>query len=149
MKNINELMRPGSQVKKPMGSDELTRQEIDSVAYFFARVKMIDPMFYDLAMPDSTTEAIVKREHAVFVKDLTRDAMDIGFASLHALRQQGEPDYKYLTLDKIIGVICDSSTKPAGIYKYFKPAGIEDKTKREKDREIAKQEIEKIKSILD
>ena len=108
-------------VPVPIGSVDMTAQEVDSVAYFFVRLKSISPQQYDLLMPDDKTESIVKREHAAYVKDLTRAQIDKGMAVYHKKKQAGDKKYTFLDLDIVIGLIVhgEGSGMNSGAYKDF------------------------------
>lgn len=151
MKNIAQILntREVDNVKRPMGADQLTLPEREAVGYFFVRLKMLDPMQFDNLMPDDKTERLIKREYAPYLRHLTRDKIDAGFAVIHDLRQQGDPEHKFLNIDKIIGVICDRTTGRAGIYKVFEPLGLPDKTAEERARKAARPHLDELKGMFE
>jgi hypothetical protein len=132
--------------KAPMGSDQLNDNQRKAVMYFFARLKMISPQQYDLQMPDEKTEQMVKKEFTPHVMNFNFEQIDKGLDLFHQLRQDGDPDYKFLDLDKVVGLIKNGGTKVgdvarAGIYKPFrKDRAIESekhKTRRQRAGESA------------
>lgn len=151
MKAISEIIdKPLNQsVRRPMGSDELTKDQASAVGYFFVRLKMLDPLQYDTMMPDTKTEGLIKREHAAYLKDLTREKIDAGFAIVHEYRQSGDPDFKFLNIDRIVGVICGSTASRAGMYKLFSPIGLPDITAQERAKEAGAKELERLKGLFD
>lgn len=120
MKKINEIV-PGQPSRTPL---QLSEQERDSVAYFFVKLKLIDPRFYDEIMPDETTERLVKREHAAMICKHTREKIDKAFEGLKLLMGENHPDYKRLTISKVVGLLTNGGSPdaaPAGIYKLSAP----------------------------
>lgn len=118
--NADNSILTGS-VPVPIGSVDMTAQEVDSVAYFFVRLKSISPQQYDLLMPDDKTENIIKREYAAYVKDLTRAQIDKGMSVYHKKKQAGDKKYTFLDLDMVIGLIVngEGSGMNTGAYKDF------------------------------
>lgn len=120
MKKITEIV-PGQPSREPL---QLSDQERDSVAYFFVKLKLIDPRFYDEILPDETTERFVKREHAGLIGKHSRDKIDKAFEGLKLLMGENHPDYKRLTISKVIGLLTNGGSPdaaPAGIYKLSPP----------------------------
>lgn len=103
MKNINEIVT-GGQPKTPAKAP-LDQSQANAVGYFFARLRAIYANQYTVNYPDERTEMYAKREYARQICDITRERMDEGFEALHQQRQQNHEDWKYLDLDKIIGLI--------------------------------------------
>ena len=103
MKNINEVVI-GTQ--KPVSAKPaLTQDQADAVGYFFARIRVIYGHQYQVNFPDESTEKFAKREYARQVCNISRETMDEGFDALHKARQETPDEWKYLDLDKIIGLV--------------------------------------------
>jgi hypothetical protein len=134
MKNVSEIINRQSHQAAPTPLSEVER---DSVAYFFFRLKLIDPKFYDEIMPDETTERLVKREHANMIRTYSREKIDKGMKGLKHLLGTNHPDFKRLTISKIVGLISNGGSPdcaPAGIYKYSGLPALPDKSVVEKSR---------------
>lgn len=158
MKNLQQTLSNAVEVAKgakvPVSSSELTPEQRKAVGYFFARLKMISSQQYDLLMPDSKTESLIKREYAPHLIAFTKNQIDIGLEAFHSLRQRGDPDYKFLDLDKIIGLIGCNGHKPgeqppAGIYKPFpKSHRIESETLKSKRKRAGESCLAGLKAML-
>lgn len=124
--------------------------ERDLVIYFFAKLKLTDPRFYLQAMPDEKTEKITKREFSESLRTLTKEKIDCGFAELHQLMATNHPDYKFLTIPKVIGVCNGAASEgnPAGAHKYFEPLALPDKTAQEKARAAGACELDRLMSMF-
>lgn len=115
----------------------LSDLERDAVVYFFVRLKLIEPNFYDQIMPDESTERAVKREFANQLRSFSKERIDKGFYELKRLIGSRHPDYKYLSVPKIIGLMANGGSPecaPAGIYKLHQRAALPDKTQVQKSR---------------
>ena len=78
-----QLISNPKQYIKPMSAAELTKEQVDTVAYFFAKLKIADPIQYDRLIPDEATAKITKREYAPYLIRYNREQIDIGIAGLH------------------------------------------------------------------
>ncbi len=139
------------QNKKITEKAPLNDYERDLVIYFFAKLKLADPRFYLQAMPDEKTEKITKREFSEQLRKLTKEQIDNGFAQLHRLMAASDPNYRFLTIPKVIGV-CNGSSQEgvqAGAYKRFEPLAIPDLTSIEKARKAGRIEIDGLLSMLE
>lgn len=106
----------------------LANYEKDTIAYFFAKLKLTDQRFYTQAMPDEKTEAITKRDYANQLRYLTNEQIDRGFTELRKLMAANHPEYKFMTIPKAIG-LCDGTAAviiqegvQAGSQKVLPPA---------------------------
>lgn len=106
----------------------LADYEKDTIAYFFAKLKLTDPRFYVQAMPDEKTEQITKRDYSNQLRYLTNEQIDKGFTELRRLMASNHPDYKFMTVPKAIG-LCDGTAAvivhegvQAGAHKILPPA---------------------------
>lgn len=140
---------------RPMGSDELTPVQRDAVGYFFARLKTADPSQYAVLIPSDKTRIALSRTYAPYIKDFTRDQVDAGFDRFHKLRQGGDERFRWLNIDQVIGLIAgtlkleaEENQAPAGIYKYFEPLALPDKTAEEKARKAGASELQKLKGMF-
>lgn len=86
----------------------LADYEKDTIAYFFAKLKLTDPRFYVQAMPDEKTEQITKRDYSNQLRYLSNEQIDKGFTELRRLIAANHPEYRFLTIPKAIG-LCDGS----------------------------------------
>ena len=134
--------------KRPMGSDQLTQDQRDSVGYFFLRLKTTDPGEYDRLMPDEKTEAIVKREYASHVMNYRRDKIDQGISDWHAFRQSGDPDYRFLNIDRVVGLISGAARSMA-LYKPFQPSLPESKSEKEARKKRGREHVQRLRNILE
>lgn len=117
----------------------LADYEKDTIAYFFAKLKLTDPRFYVQAMPDEKTEQITKRDYANQLRYLTNEQIDKGFTELRRLMASNHADYKFMTVPKAIG-LCDGTAAvivqegvQVGAHKVLPPAlpePIDHKSKR-------------------
>lgn len=151
MNEIGKIIdAPKALSRAPLSSADLSKEQLGAVVYFFARLRTTDPVQFDTIMPDEKTEALVKREHSRYLKDFTKDQIDRGFDELHRLRQAGDKDYKWLNIDKVIGLIANPNTdgKPAGIYKLFAPLALPDKTAQEKAKKAGAAQLEAMKAMF-
>ncbi len=106
----------------------LADYEKDTIAYFFAKLKLTDQRFYTQAMPDEKTEAITKRDYANQLRYLTNEQIDKGFTELRKLMAANHPEYKFMTIPKAIG-LCDGTAAvivqegvQVGAHKVLPPA---------------------------
>lgn len=116
----------------------LADYEKDTIAYFFAKLKLTDQRFYTQAMPDEKTEQITKRDYSQQLRYLTNEQIDKGFTELRRLMAANHPEYKFLTIPKAIG-LCDGTAAvivqegvQVGAHKEFPPALPEPKEHRAK-----------------
>lgn len=86
----------------------LADYEKDTIAYFFAKLKLTDQRFYTQAMPDEKTEQITKRDYANQLRYLTNEQIDKGFTELRKLMAANHHEYKFMTIPKAIG-LCDGT----------------------------------------
>lgn len=101
--------------------------ERDMVIYFFAKLKLADPRFYNQAMPDEKTEKLTKREFSNLIRYLTNEQIDNGFVLLHKAMAAGDDEYRFLTIPKVIG-LCDGSSAEgvqAGAHKTFEHVALQ------------------------
>lgn len=106
----------------------LADYEKDTIAYFFAKLKLTDQRFYTQAMPDEKTEQITKRDYANQLRYLTNEQIDKGFTELRRLMAANHPEYKFMTIPKAIG-LCDGTAAvimqegvQVGAHKVLPPA---------------------------
>lgn len=125
--------------------------ERDQVIYFFAKLKLTDPRFYLQAMPDEKTEKITKREFSEQLRGLSKEKIDNGFAQLHQLMGGSDPEYRFLTIPKVIGVCNGAAAEgvQAGAHKLFEVLAIPDLTSIEKARESGRKELDGLLNIFD
>lgn len=128
----------------------LNDYERDLVIYFFAKLKLADPRFYIQAMPDEKTEKITKREFSESIRTLNEEKIDCGFAELHQLMAANHPDYKFLTIPKVIGVCTGAAREgnPAAAHKPFEPLALPDKTSLEKARKAGACELDRLMTMF-
>ena len=102
-------------------------------------------------MPDEKTEKITKREFSEHIRYLTKEKIDCGLAQLHQLMGASDPEYRFLTIPKVIGVCTGASNEgvQAGAYKRFEPLAIPDITSMEKAREAGRKELTGLLSMFD
>lgn len=146
----NIIDAPKELSRAPLSSSDLTKEQLGAVVYFFARLRTTDPVQFDTIMPDEKTESLVKREHSRYIKDFTKAQIDRGFDELHRLRQSGEKDFKWLNIDKVIGLISNPNAdgNPAGIHKVFAPLALPDKTAQEKAKKVGSVELDRMKALF-
>jgi hypothetical protein len=132
---------------KPISSDQLTKEQRDAVGYFFFRLKAIDPGEFDRHMPDRKTESIIKREYAGSLMGMTKEQMDNGFAALHDLRREGHEDFKFLNIDRVIGLMYESG-KTNQAHKVFTPRLPESKEAKEERKARGREKCSAILSIF-
>lgn len=106
----------------------LADYEKDTIAYFFAKLKLTDQRFYTQAMPDEKTEQITKRDYANQLRYLTNEQIDKGITELRKLMAANHPEYKFMTIPKAIG-LCDGTAAvivsegvQVGAHKVLPPA---------------------------
>ena len=106
----------------------LADYEKDTIAYFFAKLKLTDQRFYTQAMPDEKTEQITKRDYANQLRYLTSEQIDRGVTELRRLMAANHPEYKFMTIPKAIG-LCDGTAAvivsegvQVGAHKVLPPA---------------------------
>jgi len=147
----NQLANP-SDVKRPTQSSELGEQQRRAVVYFFARVRAIDPQQYMILMPDEKTEQLIKQEFSAHVMNFTKDQIDKGMAAWHSLRQEDHKDYKFLNLDKIVGLIANGGNthgQRAGLYRHVRPGLPVPDSVRQERKKTALAALDSIKGLLD
>lgn len=111
---------------RPLSGAELTREQADSVSYFFFRLRDWDSGRFMQLFPDETSQKVAKRTNAPFLKDWPRSYTDAGFSKLK-LHKQSEPKaMTFWTIDEVIGFIKSGGVSsehvpPAGIYREFRP----------------------------
>lgn len=140
---------------RPMGSQELSKEQRHAIGYFFVRIKAIDPLQYDTLMPDEKTEAVVKREYAPQLASFTTDQIDKGIQALHKERQAFNPEYKFINFDKVIGLIKNGGNVGgvrAGLYSDMydrsAPRLPEPEHQRRKRKEMGRKACSSILDIL-
>ena len=133
----------------------LADYEKDTIAYFFAKLKLTDPRFYVQAMPDEKTEQITKRDYANQLRYLTNEQIDKGFTELRRLMASNHHDYKFMTIPKAIG-LCDGSAAvivgegiQVGAHKEFPIALPEPKEHRSKRYQEGVRQCESILAMFD
>lgn len=133
----------------------LADYEKDTIAYFFAKLKLTDQRFYTQAMPDEKTEAITKRDYANQLRYLTNDQIDKGFTELRKLMAANHPEYKFMTIPKAIG-LCDGTAAvivqegvQVGAHKTFPPALPEPAHYRDKRYEEGLMQTAALLAMLD
>lgn len=150
MQTSNEIVQAYANVQR-FETKPLADNERNAVVYFFMKLKIADPRFYDQAMPDETTEKFTKREFSEFIRGFTKAKIDKGFFELNKLLAAGNPDYKFLTVQKVIGLIENGGAGEgvqAGAYRLFAPLALPDKTAIEKARKVGAQELGGMLQIL-
>ena len=133
----------------------LAEHEKDTIAYFFAKLKLTDQRFYTQAMPDEKTEQITKRDYANQLRYLTNEQIDKGFTELRRLMAANHPEYKFMTIPKAIG-LCDGTAAvivsegvQVGAHKTFPPALPEPKEYRSKRYEEGVKQTAALLAMLD
>lgn len=144
MQTSNEIVSSYANVQR-FETKPLADSERDAVAYFFMKLKIADSRFYDQAMPDETTAKLTKREFSEFIRGFTKEKIDRGFVALHKLLACNNPDYKFLTIQKVIGLIENNGGSgegvQAGAHRLFAPLALPDITAREKAKQAGAQEL--------
>lgn len=133
----------------------LADYEKDTIAYFFAKLKLTDQRFYTQAMPDEKTEQITKRDYAQHLRYLTNEQIDKGFTELRRLMAANHPEYKFMTIPKAIG-LCDGTAAvivqegvQAGAHKALPPALPEPTEHKAKRYEEGAKQAAAILAMLD
>lgn len=133
----------------------LADYEKDTIAYFFAKLKLTDQRFYTQAMPDEKTEAITKRDYSNQLRYMTNEQIDKGFTELRRLMAANHPEYRFLTIPKAIG-LCDGSAAvivqegvQVGAHKVLPPALPEPKEHRSKRYEEGVKQCANILAMFD
>lgn len=133
----------------------LADYEKDTIAYFFAKLKLTDQRFYVQAMPDEKTEQITKRDYANQLRYLSNEKIDTGFFELRRLIAANHPEYKFLTIPKAIG-LCDGTASvmaqegiQIGAHKVFEPLAIPDLTLMDKSKVAGRRELDGILSMFE
>jgi hypothetical protein len=133
----------------------LADYEKDTIAYFFAKLKLTDQRFYTQAMPDEKTEQITKRDYANQLRYLTNEQIDKGFTELRRLMAANHPEYKFMTIPKAIG-LCDGTAAvmaqegvQVGAHKKFPPALPEPTEYRAKRYETGVKQCQDILAMFD
>lgn len=102
----------------------LQHHEREAIFYFFAKLKMLDPIAFNRAMPDEKQEKAVKTEFANSIRGFTKEQIDFGFGELKKLIGLNNPDYKFLSVAKVVGFIANGGNTDAarsGMYKIAPP----------------------------
>lgn len=128
MQSVTDVILASEQGGQPVGPAPLSEQERDVVGYFFSRLRLIDPLFFDQVAPDVETERLVKREFANMLRRFSRAQVDAGLAGLKRAMSMRLADFRFLTVPKIIGLVeCggklpagDGDFARAGIYREFR-----------------------------
>lgn len=158
MQSVTDVILASDRGVQPAGPMPLTERERDSVAYFFSRLRLIEPMFFDQVAPDEDTERLVKREFSNMLRGFTREQIDLGLAGLKRAMADRHPDFKFLTLPKIIGLlecrgrlpVADGEWARAGIYHEARPERLlDDKGAKERRREVGRRECAKLLAMFD
>lgn len=102
MKEVSKIV---SKKSNQTVQTRLTQGQVDTVGYFFARVRVIYGHQYMVNFPDEATENYAKREFARQVCDIPREIMDKGFQALHRVRQDKPDEWRFIDLDRIIGLV--------------------------------------------
>ena len=133
----------------------LADYEKDTIAYFFAKLKLTDQRFYTQAMPDEKTEQITKRDYANKLRYLTNEQIDKGINELRRLMAANHPEYKFMTIPKAIG-LCDGTAAvivsegvQAGARKVFEPLALPDMTAMSKAKKAGRSELDRMRAMLD
>lgn len=150
MQTSNDIVASYANVQR-FETKPLADNERNAVAYFFMKLRIADPRFYDQAMPDEKTEKFTKREFSEFIRKFTKEKIDNGFVQLHKLLACGNPDYKFLTIQKVIGLIENGGAGEgvqAGAHRLFAPLALPDKTAEEKARKAGAQELGSMLSLV-
>lgn len=133
----------------------LVDYEKDTIAYFFAKLKLTDQRFYTQAMPDEKTEQITKRDYAQQLRYLTNEQIDKGFTELRKLMAANHPEYKFMTIPKAIG-LCDGTAAvitqegvQVGAHKPFERLQLPDMTAMSKAKQAGRAELDSMLSMLD
>lgn len=133
----------------------LADYEKDTIAYFFAKLKLTDQRFYTQAMPDEKTEQITKRDYAQQLRYLTNEQIDKGFTELRRLMAANHPEYKFMTIPKAIG-LCDGTAAvimqegvQVGAHKVLPPALPEPTDYRTKRYEEGLKQTSALLAMLD
>lgn len=151
MKSINELIE---KPKTEITERQYSQAEQDAVAYFFFKLKIVYVTQYKSAFPDDKTERIIKREYAPHICGFTRDQINRGIDALHNARREYPDDWEFMNIDKVIGLVMNPEgygdpehCAPAGIHKVFPPL-LEDKTKKERAKEVGESELKRLKDLF-
>src|SRR5690554_1334906 len=90
MKNIAQII--SNPTARPADTQApLTQPERDAIGYFFFRLRLFSPMFYEQIAPDEKTERLVKREYAAMLRVLSREQIDAGLRGYKRLVAEGHP----------------------------------------------------------
>lgn len=146
MRSATDLINNPGKSRQPTTSQSLTEEQVDAVVYFYARLDMTDPTQFKTMFPDKKTEKLSKQEYAPHIISLSKKQIDGAFDQLHKLRQSGNPDYKWLNIDQVIGLCSDQA--PAGIYKMFPPALPEPEETKHKRKDLGRRTLDSILSTL-
>jgi hypothetical protein len=151
MQTSNEIVSSYATAQR-FQTKPLADNERNAVAYFFMKLRIADPRFYDQAMPDETTEKFTKREFSEFIRGFTKEKIDKGFLNLHKFLADSHPDYKFLTIQKVIGLVENGGAGEAvqsGAFKLFpRMLGLEDQTEKAKRYELGKKKSSELLSML-
>lgn len=121
--NLIERSNKGERrnVKSPL---PLKQHEKEAVYYLFAKFQLLDPIAFKTAMPNLNIERIVKNEFSNLIRGFTKTQIDYGFGELKKLIGMNNPDYKYLTVAKVVGFVANggnSEPPRAGMYAIEPP----------------------------
>lgn len=150
MQSSNEIVASYANVQR-FETKPLADNERNAVAYFFMKLRIADPRFYDQAMPDEKTEKFTKREFSEFIRKFTKEKIDNGFVQLHKLLACGNPDYKFLTIQKVIGLIENGGAGEGvqvGAHRLFAPLALPDLTAQAKAKQAGAQELSGMLSMF-
>lgn len=102
----------------------LQQHEREAIFYFFAKLKMLDPIAFDRAMPDDKQEKAVKTEFANSIRGFTKEQIDSAFGELKKQIGLGNPDFRFLSVARVVGFVANNGNPDAvraGIYKIAPP----------------------------
>lgn len=133
--------------KGPARSDAFNEPQRQVVAYFFMRLKAADSQQYDVLMPDTNTEQIIKAEYAHHLVNFTPLQIDRGFEQFHKHRQAGDEKYRFLNIDQVIGLISGCSTGVAA-HKAFKPLQIESDAQKQQRKALGSKHCAELLKML-
>ncbi len=132
---------------RPVSSADLTKDQRDAVAYFFYRLKAVDPLEFDRMMPDEKTASVVKREYAGSLIGIKKQQMDAGFAHLHERRMENDREFRFLNIDKIIGLMHENRSRQE--HRILTPSLPEPPEVKEQRKARGRERMATIKSIFD
>lgn len=152
---INELAALARREEKkrnhgPIGSGELTKDERDAVGYFFIKLKATAGTQYDSMFQTPTILSVAKREYARHIIKYSREQIDKGFDRFRELKQDGEKDYQFVDIDKIIGLMKEGITNGSSkMYQRFLPATPETEDNKRERKRVGAEKTRRILDFLD